>query len=309
MSSKVNTYRTFCLLFALATIATAQTTFTDLGISGGSSIVIAPTISIAPSSQLRVNMGRVEFLRSGVKGYNVFSFHGGFSTNLETFISMYSEQTGTINSDVSYGIGGKLLLPFRIPAIGNLAIWGETISSSFSSDNGIFPQNITRFYIIGGKSIGSFNPIIIVGAMNINHKYLPVAAVGGTFPLSSEFKIGGEGVYNYFGKREKQGMLTGMMRIFSNISVQVSGGYIHSKPISSWIFSAGLSLATADLNLSPKPQAAPKVIVPSFEDMEKMSVEEKGIGQAVPPVPPEQEEKKPELPDDKRNEKQNDLKR
>lgn len=293
----------------MATVATAQTTFTDLGISGGSSIVIAPTISVAPSSQLRVNMGRVDFLRSGMKGYNVYSLHGGFSTNLEMFISMYSEQTGAINSDGSYGIGGKLLLPFRIPAIGNLAIWGETISSPSSSNNGIFPQNITRFYIIGGKSIGSFNPIIIAGAMNVNHKYLPIAALGGTIPLSSKFKIGGEGIYNYFGKREKQGMLTGMMRIFSNISIQVAGGYIHSKPMSSWIFSAGLSLATADLNLSPKPQAAPKVIVPSFEDMEKMSIEEKGIGQSVVPIPPDQEENKPETPEDKKNEKQDDLHR
>ncbi|MBA4312368.1 MAG: hypothetical protein C0417_07035 [Chlorobiaceae bacterium] len=306
MSSKVNSYRIFCFLFAMASIATAQTTFTDLGISGGSSIVMAPTISVAPTSQLRVHMGRVDFLRGGMKGYNVFGLQGGFSTNLETFISMYSEQTGSINSNVSYGIGGKLLLPFRVPAIGNLALWGETISSTFSSENGMLPQNITRFYIIGGRSIGNFNPIIIAGAMNIDHKYLPIAAVGGTFPLSSEIKIGGEGIYNYFGMREKQGMLTGMMRILSNISVQVSGGYIHSQPMSSWIFSAGLSLATADLNLSPKPQAAPKVIVPSFEEMEKMSMEEKGIGQTVPPVPPEQEEKKPETPEDKKDEKQND---
>ena len=290
----------------MATFATAQTTFTDLGISGGSSIVIVPTISIAPSSQLRVNMGRVDFLRSGMKGYNVFSLHGGFSTNLETFISMYSEQTGAISSDVSYGIGGKFLLPVSIPAIGNLAVWCETISSPFTSQKGLFPKNITRFFFISGRSIGSFNPILIAGAMNINHKYLPVAAVGGTYPLTSEFKIGGEGIYNYFGMREKQGMLSGMVRMFSNISVQMSGGYMYSKPISSWIFSAGLSLATTDLNLSPKPSAAPKVIVPSFEDMEKMSIEEKGIGQTVPPISPEEEGNKPGNPEDKKNEKQDD---
>lgn len=290
----------------MATIATAQTTFTDLGISGGSSIVIAPTISVAPSSQLRVNMSRVDFLRGGMKGFNVYTLHGGFSTNLEAFISMYSEQTGAISSDVSYGIGGKFLLPFRVPVIGHLAIWCETISSPLSSEKGLFPQNTTRFFFIGGRSIGNFNPIVIAGAMNINHKYLPVTAVGGTYPLSSEFKIGGEGIYNYFGMREKQGMLSGMVRIFSNISVQISGGYMHSKPMSSWIFSAGFSLATADLNLSPKPPAALKVVIPSFEDMEKMSTEEKGIGQTIQPIPSEEEVNKPGNPDDKKNEKKDD---
>lgn len=301
MSSKVASYRVACFIIVMAATAMAQSSFTDLGISGGSGIVIVPTTSVAPSSQLRVNMGRVDFLRSGSKGYNVISVLGGFSTHLETFISMQSEQVGSVRSNISCGIGGKLLLPFRIPAVGTLAIYAETNSSPYSAGDGILPMNINRFCLIAGKPFGIVSPVIIAGAVSQEgaRGYQPMAAIGGTIPLGSQFKLGVEGAYNHFGKREKQGMLTGMVRIFSNVSLQAGGGFIHSEPVSSWLFSAGLSFTTADLDLAPKQISPAKNIVPSFEEMEKISDEEKKIGQSAPPAPPDVIGEKPDKQENK----------
>lgn len=284
-------YQTILIILILATRVAAQTTFGDLGMAGASGIAMVPTVSVAPPASLRIHAGRMEFMNSGLFGYNIFGFQAGLSTNLETYITINSEQTGSISSLFSYTLGGKLLLPFHVPVVSSVALVCETSSSADDLQSGFIPRNQSKVSAIVNPAFGKVNPVIFFGSMKVNKAFLPIAGIGASYPFGESIKLGSEVYYNYYGMREQQGLISVGMKVFSNIGLQINGGYLNSEKISSWIISGGVSLATADFNLYPKLKTPPKAVVPSFEEMEQISTQEKGIGGLTIPPLPEQSDK------------------
>ncbi len=312
MSSKVKTYYQIVLIVC-ATYSAAAQHFNDQGMMSGTGVVFVPTTGIAPVAQFRVQLGRVEYLRKNLRGLNVFELNGGLSTNLEGYIKLYSEQTGTIVSATSFGIGGKFQMPFKLPLVEHLALWTESISSQKIDSAATFSQNILRGGISTGFRIGNFQPTLFAGIANVKNNFKPIGGFGILLPLNTSVMIGGELFYNYFYRDDIHESITGIVRLLPNISLQVSSGYTSSAKLKSWIITAGISVSTADLDFTPKAPQQPQMLVPPIEEMEKLSSQEKGIGQII--IDPanagieKKDEKNQDSKDDKKDDKQNEPKK
>jgi len=247
----------------------------------GSGIVFAPATAVAPRAQFRIQVGRFDYLRQNLFGFNVVELNGGLSSHLEAYIKLYAEQTGVLASSSSLGVGAKLRMPFRIPVVDDAAVWAESVSSPQIDSLTTLPQNIIRTGIISGFKFWNFQSTLFAGFSKMQSTIEPIGGAGIILPVNNSARIGGELFYNYFGRKDIQGLFTGSVRIFSNVSIQLSAGYTSSKELSSWLMTGGLSIATADLDFHPKTAPPPPPTVPSIEEMEKLSLQDKGIGQTI----------------------------
>ncbi len=273
MSSKVKTYCLLILSVCGLVSATAQT-FNEQGLMSGSGYVFLPAINVAPISQFRIQAGRLDLLRSGQRGVNVYTMQAGLSSNLEIYLKLTSEQAGMITSLNSFGIGGKLQMPFKPPLFNQAALWVESVSSPISNEQAYLPQNIFRGAILANTEIVGLKPIVLCGISKRDKVIKPLGGVGANFSLNNFIKLGGEMMYNYAGQNDVQGLLSGTIRIISNIGLQISTGYTASPTLSSWLLSAGISIGTADIDFTQKLEKPPPVIVPSFEEMEDLTKKE-----------------------------------
>lgn len=273
MSSKVKTYCLLILSVCGLVSATAQT-FNEQGLMSGSGYVFLPAINVAPISQFRIQAGRLDLLRSGQRGVNVYTMQAGLSSNLEIYLKLTSEQAGMITSLNSFGIGGKLKIPFQPPLFDQAALWVESVSSPISNEQAYLPQNIFRGAILANTEIVGLKPIVLGGISKRVKVIKPLGGVGANFSINNSIKLGGEMMYNYAGQNDVQGLLSVTIRIISNIGLQISTGYTASPTLSSWLLSAGISIGTADIDFTQKLEKPPPVIVPSFEEMEDSTKKE-----------------------------------
>jgi len=89
-------------------------------------------------------------------------------------------------------------------------------------------------------------------------------------------KLGGEIQYNYYGLDDVSESILILLRVHPNISIQLNPGYLQSSTVASWMFSVGVSVSTASVELTSSDNAMnKKTNVPSFDDLEKQIREEK----------------------------------
>ena len=83
-------------------------------------------------------------------------------------------------------------------------------------------------------------------------------------------KIGGEYLYNYYGRDDRQESMLILVRTIPNVCVQLSPGYLQSSIMSTWIFTVGFSVSTAGIEfVTPDNSKNKNNNTPSFDDLEK----------------------------------------
>ncbi len=245
--------------------------FTDQGISSGSSIILLPTGSVAPSSNFRVQFHHFTFFEN--HSFNSIDLTGGFSSHLELYLKYSTEINGHIFPATVTGFGGKFQFPFEIPVIYRAAIWAEKINSSASDKLVLFPADMTRAGVVASIYTNAIEPTVFIGINKIDTGTRFLGSIGSTYSINRNYKLGLEFTYGYFGNHDYTSLLSLTSRIFSNLGLQVTGGYIAGTTVKSWTVSAGISLTTGAIDFSPRKEQERLQTVPSFDDMLK-SIEE-----------------------------------
>jgi hypothetical protein len=273
MSSKVITYIFILLVFnrfvALGQVEDGKT------FSCGNNVAFMPTASTFPYSNFKVQTGRLNFISKPISGLSNFELTAGLSSNTEFYLKLLLEASGSLSKYSSFGYGGKLILPFNVPFVRRMALWSESVSTPLEDSMSFLPQNVLRGGLAANFDILNLESTLLVGITKSNKTVRPLTGIGIMMPASNLLKLGSEVIYNYFGRKEIQGIATGNVRVISNMSIQISAGYLSSRKISSWLYSINVSFTTADIDFFPKNETQQQDIVPSFEEIEKQSSEDK----------------------------------
>ena len=200
-------YTRYCLLtffFFSSSMVSAQI-MNDLGMVGGSGLVFTPTIGVTPEAHFRVDASRISFLRSGDGGVNSVGITSGLSENMEFTAEFQSAQAGESISPSFIGFGGKFVLPITLPFQIRTAIWAEKVSTS--------NPNMPPFFHHRSSGEGSFwhlsliekiNGNILLGITDADNTKKFAAGCNVSHIVNGCLKIGGEHLYNYYGRNDRQ---------------------------------------------------------------------------------------------------------
>ena len=261
------------------TVADAQL-FTDQGLMSGSGLSILPTSTTTPSSEMQLQYTRVSALQRNGNSLDVFGLNCGFSQNLEGYVRLTSEDIHAISSQSAYAFGGKFRLPILLPVIRRAAVWFESTVSDLPPRGTLelSSLNANRGGLTVSVDSNGFRPCLFAGMTQTDGSFWPLAGAGLTVALSHSAQVAGEFVHGYLSQKSSHIMLTGSMRVFSNISVHVSPGRISDGPSKSWMVSVGLSLSSADIDYHQIVVSEVKkedFVLPSIDELEKQSQQEK----------------------------------
>lgn len=245
--------------------------FTDQGIGSGSSIILLPTGSIAPIANFRIQFHHFTFFKK--HSLNSFDITTGLSSHMEFYIKYAAELNQKFMPATITGFGGKFQFPFHIPYIYRSAIWAEYVNSAAFDKFVLFPSNQARFGIVTSLYTNSFEPTVFIGVNKLQSNTRFLGSLGSTFSVNKKIKLGLEFTYGYFGNHDFTSLMSITYRIFSNLSTQITGGYIVATSLKSYTASAGISLTTGEIDFSPRSEIEVKQIVPSFDEIMK-SIEE-----------------------------------
>lgn len=240
----------------------------------GNTVVFLPTASTFPASDFKVQMGRLNFINKRSSSLTLVDLTGGLSSNTEFCLKLSLEETGSLSKYSSFGFGGKLILPFDIPLVKGIALWSESILTPLDDSLSYLPQDILRGGVATNFDVLSLETTLLAGITRANNTVRPLTGIGFLIPATDFLKLGSEVLYNYYGRKETQSIVTGNVRVISNINIQISSGYISSRQFSSWLYSVGISFTTADIDFSPQIETQKQNLVPSFEEIEKQSSQE-----------------------------------
>jgi len=273
-------YASFAVLVLLAVHTSSAQLFTDQGMMSGSGLMILPTATIAPASEMQVQYSRLTFLQNNSPRANVLSLSCGFSSSLEGYARFTSEELRTISSQSAYSFGAKFRFPGSFPVLRRLALWGESTFSDMQPEGkpSLFPVGATRGGIVASLDSNGFRPSFFIGGSQINNSFSPLIGGGITIALGHRAQLGGEFLQGYFGKNTNQSILTGSVRIFSNVSLHISPGYFSADSFNGWMISGGFSLFTADVDyhqVNDVSENKDDFRLPSIDELEKQMQEEK----------------------------------
>ncbi|TAK51074.1 MAG: hypothetical protein EPO24_16190 [Bacteroidetes bacterium] len=251
--------------------------FTDQGLFSGSGLTVVPTATVVPPSEFRLQVSRVQHVQDTELGINVIGVGYGLSSTLEGYVRLTGEQFGSAFSQVGYSFGGKFRVPMLIPGIRRLAFWVESTNSDMYQQPAAYPTEAFRYGAIATFDSNGIHPSLLLGLARLNNKTRPLIGAGVTYAVSQRSQIGFEVAYGYLNSTSVQIIASGATRVFKNISVHFSPGYVSSLATSSWMLSMGISFSTTDIDFHPKTEVAPldEFQLPSFEEIEKQSIEEK----------------------------------
>ncbi len=269
----IKVFKILILLILVNFASVHSQNFTDQGISSGSSIILLPTGSVAPSSNFRVQFHHFTFFKN--HSFNSIDVTGGFSSHLELYLKYATELNGLLPPASVTGFGGKFQFPFEIPFIYRAAIWAEKINSAAFDKIVLFPADLTRFGVVASVYTNAVEPSVFLGINKIDTGTRFLGSIGSTYSISRDYKLGLEFTYGYFGNHDYTGLLSLTSRIFSNLGLQVTGGYISGTSVKSWTVSAGISLTTGAIDFSPRREQEIMQTVPSFDDIMKSIDENK----------------------------------
>jgi hypothetical protein len=250
-------------------------TYTELGAVSGSGLKILPSTSVAPTAQFRLNTSRIDFLHRGQRGMNIYELSAGFSPNLEGYLKFSTEEYNAISSIASVGFGAKFQLPFSLPVVDRSAIWGETIYSEDDRST-VFPSAINRYGFMSSIEWQYSKAILLFGFSGESNLDRVLLGTGYMIGLNRSLQVGAEILYGYVDNHSIHAFLAGTYRIVSNVSIQMSPGYLQSSSVTTFLFSAGISISTADIDFTPVNEPTiDEFHIPSFEEIEKQTKEEK----------------------------------
>jgi hypothetical protein len=259
-----------CISLTLASGALGQS-FSDQGLFSGSGLTLLPTATVAPSSEFRIQYARLSYLRSGGNGSNILTLCSGFSESVEGYARLTGEQFGAPNSEVAYTVGGKFRVPALVPFFGRLALWMEKTQSDAAAPGALLPQDAFRMAAVATLDSNGIHPTALLGFSQFSNESGLLAGVGVTVAAGHDLQLGLEAVHGYLGRKSDQIAGSAAVRVFPNISLHVSPGYITAPAASTWTVSVGISCTTAGIDFHPVIEETNKntVIVPSIEEIER----------------------------------------
>jgi hypothetical protein len=254
--------------------------FTDQGMMSGSGLSVLPTATTVPAAEMQAQVTRISFLSTSPERANIVGLTLGLSTSIETYVRMTSEELHTSSAQMSYSFGGKFRYPEEVPLVRRLALW---IESTFSDMNDqsvptIFPTKVNRAGFTASLDSNGFRPTLFFGGTQLQKVVTPMGGAGFTVALGHRAQLGAEGMWGYLEKGSIQAALTGSVRIYSNISLHVTPGYIKTNSVNGLMFSAGFSLSSADVDyhqVASGDDNGDQFHMPSIDDLEKDSQKEK----------------------------------
>ncbi len=264
----------------LSCVAQAQQ-FTDQGLFSGSGLVVLPNATVIPSSEIRAQFSRSNFLQNTGGYLNLIGLGCGLSSNLEGYLRISSEEFAASSSDgqVSYSFGGKLRLPMLVPYVRHIALWMESTNSDMDVvQTPMFPVDAVRYGAIATFDSNGIHPTALLGMAKIHDVWSFMYGGGVTFAQSHTTQYAVEVLHGYLDPGSWQFNTSASVRAFSNVSLVFSPGYISSHNRSSWMVSIGVSVSTEDIDFHPvvqEEESKDNFVLPSFEDIEKQSSEEK----------------------------------
>ena len=271
MMTSSGRYCSLVVLLLLSPFLVCAQPSTDLGMMGGSGITFTPTTAVTPESHFRLDMARVNLLRSGARGMNSFGLTSGLSPNMEFTAKFQSVQAGTALSPSFIGFGGKFLLPVYLPFESRTAIWVDFVSTPDNNNASFVPGAVYRgVLVVQPALLRKLNGNILLGMTEADNAKQFAAGFNASRTISEIVKLGGEFEYNYYGRHDLQESVLMLVRVHPNVCIQLSPGFLHSSVMSSWMFSAGVSFSTTNIELSTIDKVKEKTTdVPSFDDLEK----------------------------------------
>lgn len=266
----------FSMILIVFTQDLSSQEVSDIGISGGNTIVLLPSISTSPISEFRFQMNHEYFTSSSLEGLTSLSLTSGFSLNLELYFKASTEDRINTIPLRRIGYGAKLILPFIIDIINQPAVWFESVNGVNNIDNSLFQPKVTHIAAVFNPSIEYLSPTILLGitSTNISDNFFIGAGMAKT--ISDNFRIGSELTHNYYGINDLRGAVLLNTRVFQNLGIQLMSAYITSKSISSWSVSLGFVVSTSEINFFPKVEETNgNKLVPDFDDLMKSLDDEK----------------------------------
>jgi hypothetical protein len=173
------------------------------------------------------------------------------------------------------GFGAKFQLPFVLPIVDHAAMWGET-NYSEDTHEAIFPTTINRAGILASFEGTYTKAIFLIGMSGETALNRVLLGSGYTVGLHHSLQLGSEFLYGYTDIPSMNFIINVSYRLFSNVSIHVSPGYLKTTSVATVVFSAGISFSTAKIDFMPvREQKKDEFHIPSFEEIEKQSKEEK----------------------------------
>ena len=266
MSSNV---RTVLILFvSVCSLASGQGP-DDLGTGGCSAIASLPTCSVVPSAGFRIQSADVFYanLRNGhTPGI-------GFSVGLSSHMELFSQSVVRhFNSDDQYApliVGGKFVLPFRIPGTDNAALWLESISSAPESADMPMYRYTVRGGLIAEHEAMGMPFTLLLGAARNRESVNPLLGLGCTYTIVNALKFGAETV---FGDLEKNGISNNVslsMILIPNLALKGVVGYTAGRNYSGLTGGLGITTSATDLHFIAAEKPAEQPAVPSFDEVEQ----------------------------------------
>lgn len=260
----------------LSTLKAVSQPINDLGMAGVSGVFLAPTIATMPESHFRADLTRmsVSGLNAGV--INGVDVTGGLSPNIEFSVKYQSLATSTSISPSFIGIGGKFVLPFVLPFDSRSALWAETNSTQSADTTLFFPVAIVRGALVMQPAVLSrLNGTLLAGIARVNNVNRFLGGFNGAQAINAFLKIGGEFLYNYYGRNDRQESVNLLLRVHPNLCLQISPGYLQAASVSSWMVSFGITASTTGIEfIAPEKPKTKTEELPSFDDLEKQIKDE-----------------------------------
>lgn len=237
----------------------------EQGLASGSGIVRLPSIATVPASHFRIQLGMLAGDDSETVG--TVDLAGGLSPEMELYLKLTMDGPAPEAPTTQLGGGLKFILPFHVPFDNEIAFWGEHVASSTPDANVISPRDITRLALVTGN--GSGMPTLLAGTAIRGRSVRFLGGAGMMIGVGHAVKLGGEVVYGHTGTSDLRVALSGVVRLHSRVSLQVSPGYARSAEGFGWGISLGIAFSSAMIDFDAGRPATNGDLVPSFEDIER----------------------------------------
>ena len=263
------------LAMGLLSIAKADgPTFIEQGVMSGSGFTFFPSATPSPVGDFRIQMGHLQLLGKQ-RGLDILTISGGFSTHLETYMKLSSEQQGTPFSLLSFGFGGKFKIPVTLPVIEKITLWTESVTTEEHKTSAINPPAVKRIASIFCMGSYKFRSVGIVGLSETEQNSHPLYGGGFVFSPLHSVQLGVEYLHGYADENSEFIIVNISSKVFDNIGVYVNPGIMNIAQRKVFSLSAGISLTTTALDFLPEAGGnGHQIKIPTFEEIQKQSLEE-----------------------------------
>jgi hypothetical protein len=185
---------------------------------------------------------------------------------------MTAEQAGLNQSQVAYAFGAKVRIPVPFPVLRRAALWAERSSTELFLNNTLLTPEATRVGVLATSDSNGIHPTMLVGFTSVRGLTRPLVGAGVTIALGNGSQATIEAMHGYLGRKSLVAAAGFSHRLFSNVSVNVSPGYMSVPGASTWMLSAGISLTTSAIDFHPATESIqdePEFRLPTIEEMER----------------------------------------